>query len=71
MIFSLLQRERYSLRAEASDLGFPSLKASVNVVFDVVDRKNNPPVWDQPIYGPILIKENITVGEEVARVKAR
>ncbi|XP_015922304.1 neural-cadherin-like isoform X1 [Parasteatoda tepidariorum] len=66
-----LDREKYFLRAEATDKGVPPMKASVNVILEVVDRKNNPPVWDQPVYGPISLKENIQPGQKVAALKAR
>ncbi|GFY53896.1 neural-cadherin [Trichonephila inaurata madagascariensis] len=66
-----LDREQYYLRAEATDKGTPPLKSSVNVIIEVVDRKNNPPIWDQPIYGPIFVKENIQPGQKIAALKAR
>lgn len=66
-----LDKEQYSLRAEASDKGIPPLKASVNVIIEVVDRKNNPPIWDQPIYGPISVKENLQAGQKILSIKAR
>lgn len=47
------------------------LHADVDVELDVVDRNNKPPVWDQNVYGPIHIKENVTVGTVVTSVKAR
>jgi len=34
-------------------------------------RANNPPVWDQVVYGPIHVKENMPVGAKVVSVKAR
>lgn len=49
----------------------PVLSADVDVELDVVDRNNKPPVWDQNVYGPIHIKENVTVGTVVTTVKAR
>ncbi|XP_011867959.1 PREDICTED: neural-cadherin-like isoform X1 [Vollenhovia emeryi] len=48
----------------------PVLSADVDVELDVVDRNNKPPVWDQNVYGPIHIKENVTVGTVVTSVKA-
>lgn len=47
------------------------LYADVDVELDVVDRNNKPPVWDANVYGPIHIKENVTVGTVVTSVKAR
>lgn len=47
------------------------LHADVDVELDVVDRNNKPPVWDANVYGPIHIKENVTVGTVVTSVKAR
>lgn len=47
------------------------LSADVDVELDVVDRNNKPPVWDANVYGPIHIKENVTVGTVVTSVKAR
>lgn len=49
----------------------PVLSADVDVELDVVDRNNKPPVWDENVYGPIHIKENVTVGTVVTSVKAR
>lgn len=55
----------------ARDKGYPPLSRSVEVQIDVVDRANNPPVWDHVVYGPIEIKENTNVGAKVVSVKAR
>lgn len=66
-----VQRERYRLRVRASDRGEPPSHADVDVELDVVDRNNKPPIWDKSIYGPIHIKENVTVGTVVTSVKAR
>lgn len=55
----------------AQDKGFPPLSRSVEVQIDVVDRANNPPVWDHVVYGPIYIRENLPVGAKVVSVKAR
>ncbi|KAK2724784.1 hypothetical protein QYM36_001313 [Artemia franciscana] len=52
------------------DRGFPPLSRTVEVQIDVVDRANNPPVWDQTVYGPIFVKENRNVGDRVVSVKA-
>ncbi|XP_073987911.1 neural cadherin isoform X3 [Rhodnius prolixus] len=65
-----LDRESYKLEAKAQDKGVPSLSRSVEVQIDVVDRANNPPVWDHVVYGPIYIKENMNVGAKVVSVKA-
>lgn len=46
------------------------MHADVDVELDVVDRNNKPPVWDANVYGPIHIKENVTVGTVVTSVKA-
>lgn len=43
----------------------------MEVQIDVVDRANNPPVWDHVVYGPIYIRENLPVGAKVVSVKAR
>lgn len=66
-----MQQERYRLRVRASDKGEPPSHADVDVELDVVDRNNKPPIWDKSIYGPIHIKENVTVGTVVTSVKAR
>ncbi|CAG2162865.1 unnamed protein product, partial [Oppiella nova] len=66
-----LDRDQYHLRAVANDNGYPQHKASVEIVIDVVDRANNPPIWDQPVYGPISIRENLDVGRKVISIKAR
>lgn len=65
------QRESFKLEATAEDKGYPPLKRSVEVQIDVVDRANNPPVWDHSVYGPIYITENMPVGAKVVSVKAR
>ncbi|XP_045472649.1 neural-cadherin isoform X1 [Harmonia axyridis] len=65
-----LDRETYKLEATAQDKGFPPLSRSVEVQIDVVDRANNPPVWDHVVYGPIFIRENLPVGAKVVSVKA-
>ncbi|XP_039228731.1 neural-cadherin isoform X8 [Drosophila yakuba] len=63
-------RDRYRLRVSASDKGTPASAADVDVELDVVDRNNKPPIWDKSIYGPIHIRENVTVGTVVTSVKA-
>ncbi|XP_067623205.1 neural-cadherin isoform X2 [Eurosta solidaginis] len=63
-------RDRYRLRVRASDRGEPPSYADVDVELDVVDRNNKPPIWDKSIYGPIHIRENVTVGTVVTSVKA-
>nr|XP_034190810.1 neural-cadherin isoform X1 [Osmia lignaria] len=63
-------RDSYRLRVRASDRGTQVLYADVDVELDVVDRNNKPPVWDANVYGPIHIKENVTVGTVVTSVKA-
>lgn len=55
----------------AQDKGYPPLSRSVEVRIEVVDRANNPPVWDHTLYGPIYVKENVAVGAKVVSVKAR
>nr|CAI5819088.1 unnamed protein product [Callosobruchus analis] len=60
-----LDRETYKLEATAQDKGIPPLSRSVEVQIDVVDRANNPPVWDHVVYGPIFIRENFPVGAKV------
>ncbi|KAI8427924.1 hypothetical protein MSG28_002259 [Choristoneura fumiferana] len=66
-----LDRDRYRLRVRASDRGEPPSSADVDVELDVVDRNNKPPIWDMTTYGPVHIKENVTVGTVVTSVKAR
>ncbi|KAH9632744.1 hypothetical protein HF086_013116 [Spodoptera exigua] len=61
----------YRLRVRASDRGDPPSSADVDVELDVVDRNNKPPIWDMTTYGPVHIKENVTVGTVVTSVKAR
>ena len=65
-----LDKTQYHLQAIAMDRGIPQHHAMVKVLIDVVDRANNPPVWDQPVYGPINIKENVEVGRKVISIKA-
>lgn len=55
----------------AQDKGYPPLSRTVEVQIDVVDRANNPPVWDSTVYGPIYVKENMPVGGKVVSIKAR
>lgn len=55
----------------AQDKGFPPLSRTVEVQIDVVDRANNPPVWDHTAYGPVFIDENMPVGGKVLSIKAR
>lgn len=55
----------------AQDKGYPPLSRTVEVQIDVVDRANNPPVWDSSVYGPIYVKENMPVGGKVVSIKAR
>jgi len=55
----------------AQDKGYPPLSRTVEVQIDVVDRANNPPVWDHTVYGPIYVKENMPVGGKVVSIKAR
>lgn len=55
----------------AQDKGYPPLSRTVEVQIDVVDRANNPPVWDHTVYGPIHVKENMPVGGKVLSIKAR
>lgn len=55
----------------AQDKGYPPLSRTVEVQIDVVDRANNPPVWDHNVYGPIYVKENMPVGGKVVSIKAR
>lgn len=70
-MYLLKQQEKYKLRVRASDKGVPPSYADVDVELDVVDRNNKPPIWDRPIYGPVHILENVTVGTVVTSVKAR
>lgn len=65
-----LDRTQYNLIAHATDRGIPPKSATVGIVIEVVDRANNPPIWDQPVYGPVSIKENIKVGETIQSVRA-
>ncbi|XP_046867035.1 neural-cadherin isoform X8 [Drosophila willistoni] len=65
-----LDRETYKLEAMAQDKGYPPLSRTVEVQIDVVDRANNPPVWDHTVYGPIYVKENMAVGGKVVSIKA-
>ena len=67
-----LDKDQYRLRAFARDNGqLVQHSAHVEIVIDVVDRANNPPIWDQPVYGPISVKENIEVGKRILSIKAR
>uniref|UniRef100_T1J876 Cadherin domain-containing protein n=1 Tax=Strigamia maritima TaxID=126957 RepID=T1J876_STRMM len=66
-----LDKEGYAFQAIAQDKGVPPLSKAVDVTIEVVDRANNPPVWDQTTYGPVYIKENTTVGTRIVSLKAR
>ena len=59
------------MEATATDKGYPPLTRTVEVQIEVVDRANNPPIWDHVQYGPVFIKENTAVGAKVISVKAR
>ncbi|XP_034245073.1 neural-cadherin-like [Thrips palmi] len=63
-------KETYKLEATATDKGYPPLTRTVEVQIEVVDRANNPPIWDHVQYGPVFIKENTAVGAKVISVKA-
>ncbi|XP_047366877.1 neural-cadherin isoform X7 [Vespa velutina] len=65
-----LDRETYKLEAKAQDKGVNPMSRTVEVQIDVVDRANNPPVWDHVVYGPIYCRENMAVGAKVVSVKA-
>ncbi|XP_052124085.1 neural-cadherin [Frankliniella occidentalis] len=65
-----LDKETYKLEATATDKGYPPLTRTVEVQIEVVDRANNPPIWDHVQYGPVFIKENTAVGAKVISVKA-
>lgn len=66
-----LDGDHYSLRAIATDNGYPQNRATVDISIDVVDRANNPPIWDKSEYGPIRIPENVPIGHKVISIKAR
>ena len=66
-----LDGDHYSLRAIATDNGVPQHRATVDISIDVVDRANNPPIWDKAEYGPIRIPENVPIGHKVISIKAR
>lgn len=53
------------------DQGRPPLTSEVLVELNIVDRANRPPVWDQRVYEPKKIPENISVGQTVYSIKAR
>ena len=55
----------------ATDLGKPPLTSEVLVQLSIVDRANHPPVWDEQLYAPITIPENISVGQTIYSIKAR
>lgn len=55
----------------ATDQGQTPLTSEVLVRLSIVDRANRPPVWDQRVYEPKRIPENISVGQNVYSIKAR
>ncbi|KAG9510290.1 Neural-cadherin [Fragariocoptes setiger] len=65
-----LDRDSYRMTAIAMDRGTTVNKASVEVVIDVVDRANNPPIWDRSVYITPLIKENADIGTKITSIKA-
>ncbi|XP_071744986.1 neural-cadherin isoform X6 [Lepeophtheirus salmonis] len=65
-----LDRATFRIRVQASDMGAPPLHADVDVELDVVDRNNNPPIWEQQTYGPVYVRENAPPGEIVTTVRA-
>lgn len=65
------QRHEFNLVVTATDRGFPRLSSRVGVKLSVVDRTYHEPIWDEPVYGPIRIPEDTSVGQTVYSVKAR
>lgn len=65
-----LDGEHYSMTAIAVDNGTPQFSAKVDISISVVDRANNPPIWDKSEYGPIRIPENVPIGHKVISIKA-
>ncbi|XP_017766893.1 PREDICTED: neural-cadherin isoform X1 [Eufriesea mexicana] len=65
-----LDRDSYLLHVRASDRGTPVSHSDVEVQLVVIDRNNKPPVWNEIVYSPIHIKENVTVGTLVTSIKA-
>ncbi|RWS21106.1 Neural-cadherin-like protein, partial [Leptotrombidium deliense] len=60
-----LTKGQFHLIAVAMDKGVHQLSSYAGVFINVIDSANNYPVWEQPVYGPISIKENIEVGRRV------
>ena len=54
----------------ARDRGDPPLETAVDIDLTVVHRNNKPPEWNQTLYGPIYVPENVHVGSVVASISA-
>ncbi|KAK8735113.1 hypothetical protein OTU49_005498, partial [Cherax quadricarinatus] len=65
-----LDRGEYEVIVTATDQGQTPLTSEVLVRLSIVDRANRPPVWDQRVYEPKRISENISVGQTVYSIKA-
>ncbi|CAG2115666.1 unnamed protein product, partial [Medioppia subpectinata] len=63
-------QNRYWLRGVATDNGRPQQSKMVDIVINVVNE-SGPPVWDQPMYGPVSIREDLEIGQTVISLKAR
>lgn len=64
-----LDRDKFKLQAIAQDRGKPPNNASVEINFDVLDRANSPPVWDESVYFK-KVYENEMLGTKIISIKA-
>ena len=71
LMVTTIQRDVYHIRVVASDRGFPPLSSEVEVELSIVDRNYRAPVWDQRVYGPVTVTENVSVGKTIHSIKAR
>lgn len=62
-------RDQYKLVIQVSDLGIPSLSASVNISVKVLDENDNAPEFEQPVYTTI-ISEDVRINTTIAKVSA-
>ncbi|CAG2116412.1 unnamed protein product, partial [Medioppia subpectinata] len=64
-------QKRYWFRGVVTDNGRPQQSKMVDIVINVVSSDSHPPVWDQPMYGPVSIREDLEIGQTVISLKAR
>ncbi|RWS21902.1 Pt1-cadherin-like protein, partial [Leptotrombidium deliense] len=69
-VINPLTKGQFHLIVVAMDNGVHQQSSYAGVFINAIEKTNNPPVWEQPVYGLISIKENIEVGRRVISIKA-